>query len=281
METEFICNCCGKLIENNQGTYWVKGTGGIFSRGIYPDTVVSAHWGACADITGDYYEKIHPDKKGEFWFWGHLPFRVQSDEKATNPDRFVYILKQDLKSGEYYKIGITKNVDQRMKQHQTSYAEKLLFVCSYFCQDAPRFEKLLHTTFAEYRAEGEWFKLPSEKLEYLIEILVSKDFTDPEKILPIDNIVYYAPSTRVLWRNQPGTIHSLVIKPYKFQVGYNIVLDSQTDKGNPEVDNSDYDELVLEENGKASLEGYEIEPEPITREGEKTSFSLKEILELD
>jgi hypothetical protein len=277
LESEFICICCGKLIENNQGTYWVKGTGGIFSRGVYPDTVVYAHWGLCAKIAGDYYAKLHPDKKGEFWFWGHLPFLIQSDEQTTNSDRFIYVLKAE----EYYKIGIAKNVDTRMKQHQTSNHVKLLFVCSCFSQDAPRFEKRLHRTFAEYRGEGEWFKLPPEKLEYLIEILASKDFTDPEEILPIDNIVYYAPNTRVLWRNQSGTIHSLVIKPYKFQVGYNIVLDSQTDKCSPEVDNSGYDELVLEENGKASLEGYEIEPEPIIREGEKTSFSLKEILEMD
>lgn len=31
---EPICYYCEKLIENNQGTYWIKGTGGVF-REVY------------------------------------------------------------------------------------------------------------------------------------------------------------------------------------------------------------------------------------------------------
>lgn len=150
METNVICECCKEPIEDNQGTYWIKGKGGIFSRGIYPDSVVCAHWGKCADVLGNYFDQFSPDEKGESWFWNHLPFRIQSNDVTTNSDRFVYVLK----SVEYYKIGITKNVEQRMKHHQTSHYEKLLFVCSCFVTDTPRFEKDLHKTFSEYRGGG-------------------------------------------------------------------------------------------------------------------------------
>lgn len=249
-----ICYYCGKLIEDNQGTYWVKGTGGIFSRGVYPSTLVCAHWGNCAHVVGKYFAQFPPDEKGEFWFWNHLPFLTQSDEEVTNSGRFIYVLK----SKEYYKIGIAKDVAKRMRELQTGNPVKHLFVCSSFFEDAPKFEKRLHEAFSEYRGEGEWFELPPEKLEELIEILESKDFIT--QVPPLDNVVYYAPDTRVLWRNQPGIIHSLVVKPYKYEVGYNVLLDVQGSRDEPEVTNSSYDELTLEEAGIPSIEGYEVKP---------------------
>ena len=69
-----------------------------------------------------------------------------------------------------------------------------------------------------------------------------------DKVLPLDNVVYYHPGTRVLWRNRPGIVHSLVIKTYKYQVGYNILLDTQSSTDEPKVLNSSYGELVLELN---------------------------------
>jgi hypothetical protein len=251
---EPICYLCGEPIEDNQGTYWIKGTGGIFSRGIYPDTVVCAHWGKCAHVVGKYFAQFPPDERGEFWFWNHLPFYIQTTEKVTNSNRFIYVLK----SRKYYKIGIAKDVEKRMRELQTGDPIKHLFVCSSFFEDAPKFEKRLHEAFDEYRVEGEWFELPPEKLEELIEILESKNFI--EQVLPLNNVVYYSPGTRVLWRNQPGTIHSLVIKSYKYEVGYNIVLDTQNCRDEPEINNSSYDELILEGDGMPSVEGYEVDP---------------------
>lgn len=251
---EPICYHCGKPIQNNQGTYWIKGTGGWFARGVYPSTVVCAHWRKCAKVVGEYFAQIPPDEKGESWFWQHLPFYTQTNEKVNNSDRFIYVLK----SNEYYKIGIAKDVAKRMRELQTGDPVKHLFVCSSFFKDAPRFEKCLHEAFAKYRVEGEWFELPPEKLEELIEILENKNFI--EQVPPLDNIVYYALGTRVLWRNQPGIVHSLVIKSYKYEVGYNILLDTQSCIDEPEVTNSGYNELILENTRIPSIEGYEVEP---------------------
>ena len=107
---------------------------------------------------------------------------------------------------------------------------------------------------------GEWFELPPEKVEDLIEIMENKN-----KVPPLDNIVYYSPGTRVLWNGEPGVVHSLHLKSYPYEVGYNIVLDSQKRKNEPEIGNSGYSELVLEESRVRSTEGYYIDPRDETK----------------
>ena len=273
-QVEPVCYLCGNPIKNNQGTYWVKGTGGLFSRGVYPKTVVSAHWGKCAHVLGEYFSQFPPDEKGEFWFWHHLPFSIQSDEETSNSHRFIYVLK----SGEHYKIGITRDVEKRMRNLQTGDPVEHMFVCSSFSKDAPSLENRLHRAFAEYRKTREWFTLPPEQLERVIEILGDGGFI--EQVPPMDNVVYYPSGTRVLWRSQPGVVHSLVIKPYKYEVGYNIVLDTQVDKDDPEVTNSGYGELVLEDSKLPSIQGYKVEPIDESDSDGRTSFTLREILGL-
>lgn len=246
------CSVCNEPIENNQGTYRIKGTGVIFARGLDVSTILYAHWGECGKILDKYLDQFPPEQQGDEWFWGHLPFRLQPDEETTNLDKFIYVLK----SGKHYKIGITKDVKKRMGELKTGDPIKHLFVCSSFFENAGKFEKRLHEAFNDYRGQGEWFKLPAEKLEELINILENGDFMD--KVLPLDNVVYYHPGTRVLWCNRPGIVHSLVIKTYKYQVGYNILLDTQSSTDEPKVLNSSYGELVLEDSGIPSQEGYEV-----------------------
>ena len=69
---------------------------------------------------------------------------------------------------------------------------------------------------------------------------------------PLKNVVYYDVGRRVLWQGQPGMVCGLVKKDYDLEVGYNILLDSQSDKSAPEVTNAGYDELVRESTGKPS-----------------------------
>ncbi|MBD0344566.1 MAG: GIY-YIG nuclease family protein [Coleofasciculus sp. Co-bin14] len=268
---EPICHHCGKSILDNRGTFWIKGTGGIFARGVYPSTIVCSHWGECANKVGKEFAKICPDAEGQSWFWGHLPF-YEEVESTSNSNRFIYVLK----SGTYYKIGIAKDVAERLRNLQTGNPIEIALVSASFFENAPRFETRLHEAFSDYRTRGEWFELPPGKLEELIAILENKDFID--QVPPFDNIVYYSPGSRVRWRNQPGVVHSLVVKSYKYEVGYNITLDTQDCRDEPEVTNSGYDELVLEETGMPSTEGYEVEPvDPDISEDGKTFFTLKEL----
>jgi hypothetical protein len=270
---EPICYHCGNPISDNRGTYWIKGTGGIFARGVYLDTIVCAHWGKCANIVGKEFPAICPDEEGQGWFWGHLPFYKEVDS-TSNSNRFIYILKSD----KYYKIGIAKDVAKRIRELQTGNPIKIALVSAAFFENAPQFEKKLHEAFSEYWTHGEWFELPAEKLEDLLAILENKDFIN--QVPPFDNIVYYPPGTRVLWHGQPGFVHDLVIKRQRFEIGYDIVLDAQTCQDTPEVTNSGYDELVLEETGLPSNEGYEVPPLEIDISESPEFFTLKELFDL-
>lgn len=83
-----------------------------------------------------------------------------------------------------------------------------------------------------------------------------------KSVPPLNNIVYYPVGTRVLYNGEPGVVDSLVIKPrIEYEVGYNILLDSQISEKEPEIrDNSSYDELVLEKTEKKSTDGEYVAP---------------------
>lgn len=274
--SEPICYHCKKPILNNQGTFWAKGTGGLFARGVYPETIRCAHWGRCAKIVGRQCDEEGLDNQGLGYYWGLLPFYPSLDDLQSNPesdkDKFIYIFKSD----SYYKIGITKDIEQRIRNLQTGNPIEIAFVCASFIENASKFEAKLHNFYQEYNKHREWFELSCKQLEELIEILGNKDFV--EKVPPFDNIVYYPVGTRVLWREQKGIVHSLDIKPYKYEVGYNIILDTQIDKNEPDILNSGYDELVLEETGEPQTEGYEVEPIKINSEKLQV-ISFKDFLE--
>ena len=81
-----------------------------------------------------------------------------------------------------------------------------------------------------------------------------------KRVPPLDNIVYYRRGTRVLWNGKPGVVDGLHIKSYEYEVGYDIILDGQSSKKEREIYNSSYHELVFEDTGKKSTDGYRVEP---------------------
>ncbi|MEA5554469.1 hypothetical protein VB713_26390, partial [Anabaena cylindrica UHCC 0172] len=74
--------------------------------------------------------------------------------------------------------------------------------------------------------------------------------------------------------------HPVRIKTYNYEIGYNIVLDSQNRKDRANITNSGYDQLVLEDTGRPNIEGYEVPPiEPDISEDVKISYTFQEVLE--
>ena len=271
-----ICCLCGKSIQDNRGIYWVKGTGGIYARGIYPSKVYCVHEAlSCSRPIGQYFSQFEPDERGEFWFFGRLPFQINTDEDPTDNDRFVYVIK----SGDNYKIGIAKDPRKRMRDLQTGDPTEHAIVTTSFVSNAQQLEAKLHQHYTQYSVRGEWFKLPSDKLEEALEILWEKGFA--EKIPPFENIAYYQPGSRVLLNGIPGTVSSLDIKPYKYEVGYNVLLDKQDSKECVEITNAAYSDLSLEETGEKSIEGYEIDHNSsISSTDKRTVYNLKDLLEM-
>jgi hypothetical protein len=73
---------------------------------------------------------------------------------------FVYLLK----SGKFYKIGRSENVEQRVKQIQISLPEDLTLVHAIRTDDPSGIEAYWHNRFANRRAKGEWFQLSASDL---------------------------------------------------------------------------------------------------------------------
>lgn len=94
--------------------------------------------------------------------------------------KFVYLLKTE--SGTY-KIGVSKNPSNRVKQLNTGNSEKINLIYVYETDIAYVLEKSLKNHFSAHRLNGEWFNLSiddelnfkhtcnliNERLKHLIE----------------------------------------------------------------------------------------------------------------
>lgn len=79
------------------------------------------------------------------------------------PALTIYVIRPE--SGLAVKIGITQNLDKRLRMLRTGTYEDLTVVWS-----GPgnlRIEQALHERFAAYRLQGEWFRLEGEVLEWV------------------------------------------------------------------------------------------------------------------
>lgn len=59
-----------------------------------------------------------------------------------------------------FKIGITNDVDKRLRALQTANPRKLAVHFSIAAEDAAAIEKAMHAKFGDKRLQGEWFKAP-------------------------------------------------------------------------------------------------------------------------
>ena len=84
-------------------------------------------------------------------------------EKARNEECFVYFITD----GNYLKIGVSKDVERRIKQLQTAHGNKLKLIRKVKCQtrdSAFKSEKWLHDMFSLYQTDNdnkssEWFEI--------------------------------------------------------------------------------------------------------------------------
>ncbi len=70
---------------------------------------------------------------------------------------FIYLIRCEENS--YYKIGITKNIQKRIKEIQTGTPDKIYLIDSYESEYARQIEIALHNFFKSEHRNNEWFEL--------------------------------------------------------------------------------------------------------------------------
>ena len=83
----------------------------------------------------------------------------------------VYFIYE--KGGEYCKIGVSKDSNERIKQLQTGNKTELILYAYIESMDAYGVEGYLHKRFAHARMKGEWFYLPIEIIHRLVEFNIN------------------------------------------------------------------------------------------------------------
>ena len=81
--------------------------------------------------------------------------------KRDGKPGYVYVIR----CGEYYKIGMTLNLDRRVSQLAIQLPHTPEIICLITTTKAATEEKRLHRLYAAKRLNGEWFALTEEQVE--------------------------------------------------------------------------------------------------------------------
>lgn len=106
---------------------------------------------------GEYYWIINkPPTDGKVKIRKNFP-------PATPSPKYVYVIE----ALGRFKIGVTGDIQARIKTIQTTSPGELQLICYFETDDAYELEKELHQKFEKKRIQGEWFELTTEDLNYL------------------------------------------------------------------------------------------------------------------
>lgn len=79
----------------------------------------------------------------------------------------VYLIKEQ--QNNYFKIGVSKDVRQRIKQLQTGSAGTIQLYKEFSSEYANKIEKAFHRRYRVYNIGGEWFNLPMSAVESFLQ----------------------------------------------------------------------------------------------------------------
>ena len=145
---------------------------------VYREGYTEGYQQAIKDITAYKISKIQAKKFSieELNKWKNFKDEFQDDFSIppscrsfnSMPKRiekhmsYVYVIKGETLDPDHsnYKIGISKNIKERIETLQTSSPQKLKLVFKYPTYNPKQIEKSLHNHFRYYRIRenGEWFK---------------------------------------------------------------------------------------------------------------------------
>jgi predicted small secreted protein len=91
--------------------------------------------------------------------------------------KYIYLIKES--ENNYYKVGVSSNITQRIKQLQTGFAGTIELIEKYPSEYSHKIEKSLHRKYNQYNIKGEWFNLPDSVINDFIKdcSVYNKGFT--------------------------------------------------------------------------------------------------------
>lgn len=89
-----------------------------------------------------------------------------SNRRQQKAKRFVYLIR----CGEFYKIGVTTDIKDRMGELQTATPYDLELMGEWSSNEPYTLEATLHSSLGAYRIRGEWFKLPAQLVHAIMLI---------------------------------------------------------------------------------------------------------------
>lgn len=92
--------------------------------------------------------------------------KIEGPYQTESSANYLYLIRKG--NSNDYKIGISKNPDDRLGALQTSSADKLNLVAYCAHNNAYEVEKAIHNILKDCRITGEWFNLDEEMLVYLL-----------------------------------------------------------------------------------------------------------------
>ncbi len=119
---------------------------------------------ACRQVADDF----NKDNPGAGLKMSNLRRMYYRTNKQKNSKPKLYILSC---GNNYYKIGITNNVEQRVAQLQVG--NPLLLLLEYVrpIQNPAKIEKTLHKALNKYHVRGEWFSFTEEEIISVVKLI--------------------------------------------------------------------------------------------------------------
>lgn len=98
--------------------------------------------------------------------------------------KMVYLIRCE--NNNSYKIGVTSNIQQRIKSIQTSSPDKIELIETYRSDHAFEIEKTLHNYYSHCHIINEWF-----------ELFLEDEINFKEKCLKIENNLIYLKNNKI------------------------------------------------------------------------------------
>jgi hypothetical protein len=122
---------------------------------------VKRHFGARSNLIAALAKRVTTDS-GLADIAAMLPEKSMTNvallaKPVRLPEGFVYLIR----SGDFYKVGRSDDLERRVKEIRTALPDKATLVHTIRTDDPAGIEAYWHRRFENKRANGEWFKLSS------------------------------------------------------------------------------------------------------------------------